>query len=480
MRVLIVGAGHSGICLGVHLGRAGIDYTILERASSLGGTWRDNIYPGAACDSPAFAYCYSFEQKTDWSRKWAPQPEILAYQEHCARKYGVLDNIRFDTEVVSARYDASLTCWSVRTANGETLTADILVSAVGQLSRPKQPDIEGLGDFHGPCFHSARWDTSAELDGKRVAVIGNAASAVQLVPAIAPKVKHLSVFQRSANWLFPKNDRVYSRWEQALYRRVTPLARLYRWWLWLMYELRYPVIRGKRFLSRRATDAAIEHLEEQVPDPQLRSQLVPDYPIAAKRVLISDDYYPALVRDNVELVTDPIDKVTRTGVITGGGREHHVDAIIMATGFDTTAFLAPMEITGTHGTLDEAWSRGAEAYLGVSVAGFPNLFLMYGPNTNLGHNSIIFMIECQTRYIMDCLGKMRARGLRSIDVRADVQARYNQQIHADLDNTVWAQIDQSWYRLGGGRITNNWPRSTPAYWWRTRRAHLGDYSVTTS
>lgn len=478
--IVIVGSGHAGLCLAIRLKQAGFDdFMILEKASRLGGTWRENTYPGAACDSPSFAYSFSFEPKTDWSRKWALQPEILAYMEHCADEYGLRPHLRCDTELAEARFDADTSRWHLRTTAGEAIEADILVSAVGQLNRPAVPAIPGLETFVGPRWHSAAWDHTVALDGKRVGVIGNAASAVQVVPAIAPRVQQLRVFQRSANWMFEKNDRVYPRWEQALYARVPAVARLYRWWLWLTYELRFPVIREQPFMTRRATRMAHELLEAQVPDPALRRRLTPEYPIGAKRLLISDDYFPALQRANVDLVCDPIDHIEPDAVVTRDGTRHAVDVLILATGFDSTSFLSPMRIVGPDGrTLEQLWPDGPEAYLGISVAGLPNFFMMYGPNTNLGHNSIIFMIECQTRYILDCLRQMRQRGLQSIDLRPDVQAQYNRALARALDATAWARIARSWYKDAGGRITNNWPHSTITYWWRTRRADLDLYRTT--
>lgn len=477
--IAIIGSGHSGLCLGMKLKEAGFrDFTILEKADRIGGTWRDNTYPGAACDSPAFTYCFSFEQKTDWSRKWAPQEEILSYMERCVDARGLRPHIRTGTEVTSARFDDEARRWRIRTRAGEELSADVLVSAVGQLSRPHVPAIPGLETFAGDLFHSARWDHGCELAGRDVAVVGNAASAVQIVPEIAPRVRRLRVFQRSANWLFPKNDRLYAAWEKALFGRVPGLARLYRWWLWLQHEIRLPVIHQQPHLTRWATRIAHEHLRAQVADPELRRALIPDYPIGGKRLLITDDYYPALQRENVELVTDPIDHLTPEALVTRSGSRHPAEVVILATGFEATRFLAPIEVAGRGGlSLAEAWRDGAEAYLGLTVAGFPNFFMMYGPNTNLGHNSILFMIECQTRYILDCLRQMDQRDLAALDLRPGRQDAYNKALRAELARTAWARVGRSWYRDERGRITQNWPGSTVRYWWRTRRADLGDYRL---
>ena len=476
-RIAILGAGFSGVCLAIQLGRAGFrDFTIFEKADRIGGTWRDNVYPGAACDSPSFAYCFSFEQKTDWTRKWAQQPEILGYLEHCVRKYGLEPHLRLGCEIVSARFDEARSLWRLTTRAGDEHEAEILVSGTGQLNRPYTPELPGLADFAGAQFHSARWDHACELDGRDVAVIGNAASAVQFVPEIAPRVRRLSLYQRSANWMFPKGDRLFSERERARFTRWPWLARLYRWWIWLSFELRWPVFRGNAFLARQTTKIAERHALASVRDPGLRRALTPDYPIGGKRILISDDYYPALERENVEVVLEPIERVTRDGIVTRDGRERRADVLILATGFESTSFLAPMRIEGAGAqSLNEAWKDGAEAYRGISVAGFPNLFLMYGPNTNLGHNSIIFMIECQTRYIVDCLRQMRARGIAAIDVRHEVMGGYNAKLARELAGTVWTQTSHSWYKNKAGRITNNWSGSTLRYWWETRRADLGDY-----
>jgi cation diffusion facilitator CzcD-associated flavoprotein CzcO len=476
-RVLIVGSGFGGLCMAIQLRRAGIDsFTILEKEGALGGTWRDNTYPGAACDSPSFLYCFSFEQKTDWSRKWAPQPEILAYIEHCARKYDLLRHVRFGTEVAEARFDAAAGVWRVRTTAGETLEAEVLVSSVGQLNRPSYPRVPGLDRFRGVSFHSARWEHQHDLHGKNVAVIGNAASAVQFVPRLQPEVKRLSVFQRSANWMIPKRDRPYGEREKRVLGRFPLLARLYRWWLWLTYEIRFPIFRQSRIMSRVLTTLAERDMRNRVADPALQRALVPDYPIGGKRILISDDYYEALGKPNVDVVTSPIDRVTEDAIVTRDGRTIPADVVILATGFETTSFLVPMRIVGTDGrVLEDVWKAGAEAYLGMTVAGFPNFFMLYGPNTNLGHNSIIFMLECQVRYVMSCIATLEERNLASLDVRPEAMAAYNAQLQAVLERTVWARTGKSWYKRADGRITNNWSGTTAAYWWRTRRVELDHY-----
>ncbi len=474
---IVIGAGFAGLCLGMRLKRAGIDsFTILEKEKSIGGTWRDNVYPGAACDIPSFHYCFSFEQRTNWSRKWAPQEEILGYINHCAKKYDLERHIRTNTEVEAARFDSERAEWVVRTKTGEELRARFLVSAVGQLNRPLVPEIPGLSEYRGTWFHSARWKN--DIAGKSVAVVGNAASAVQFIPRIAPEVRRLTVFQRSPNWMVPKLDGPYGPIARWLFARIPFFAFLYRAWLWYLAETRFGMLVGWSLLQKIATGMATRHLENQVPDPKLRQKLLPAYPIGAKRVLISDDYYPALQRDNVSLVTRPIDRIDSEGIVTDDGERHPADTIIFATGFDTTEFLVPMRIEGPTGqTLEDTWRDGAEAYLGITVAGFPNFFMMYGPNTNLGHNSILFMLECQSDYILDMVAKVVRQGAKTVNLRADVMRAYNQRVQNELGKTVWAQIAASWYKTASGRITNNWYGPTWLYWVKTRRVAWSSYDV---
>jgi cation diffusion facilitator CzcD-associated flavoprotein CzcO len=481
-RIAIIGSGFSGLCLGIQLRKAGIhSFTIYEKASALGGTWRDNTYPGAACDVPAMAYCFSFEQKSDWSRKWAPQPEILAYMEHCARKYGLLPHLRFDTEITGAEFDEEAALWRLRTSAGETIEVEVLVSGVGQLNRPAFPAIEGLARFRGPHFHSAQWDHGVPLDGRRVGVIGNAASAIQFVPEIAPRCGELVVFQRSANWMMPRMDRAYSEHEKQRFERHPWLARLVRWSIWATFELQWPVFRRNRFMAGRYEKVSTEKMREVVRDARLQQALLPEYPIGGKRILISDDYYAALNRENVELVTAGIERVEEDGVTTRDGRRIPLDVLILATGFQTTEFLAPMDLTGLRGRrLRDEWKKGARAYLGMTLSGFPNFFMMYGPNTNLGHNSIIFMIECQTRYILGCIRALRERGLAWLDLRRDVLDAFDAKMQRDLARTVWNDTDHSWYKDAAGRITNNWSGSTIRYWWDTRSVDLGAYQQVAS
>jgi len=480
-RVVIIGSGFSGIALAIRLKKAGLEsFTILERASRLGGTWRENTYPGAACDLMSFAYCYSFEQKTDWSRKWSPQPEILAYMDHCAQKYGVLDHVRFESEVTGARFDEEAGVWHVRVRGPgdqiEETEAEVLVSCVGQLHRPAFPKISGLDSFEGEWFHSAEWNHGIDLTGKRVGVVGNAASAIQFIPEIAPQVEQLTIFQRSANWIIPRGDREYTEAEKRRFSRFPWLAKLYRWFIWGRQELMFPLILGNPRVSRRFEQLARQNIADHVADPELRAALTPDYPVGGKRILIHDDYYPALARENVELETSPIDHADAEGLVTADGRRHAFDVLVFATGFETNSFLAPMAIEGLGGRiLEDEWKNGAEAYLGLSVADFPNFFMMYGPNTNLGHNSIIFMLECQANYIARCIEVLGRRKLRYLNLRRDAMRAFNQRLQERLARTAWARTGKSWYKTVEGKITNNWSGTTTSYWWHTRRPDLSVY-----
>ena len=475
--IAILGAGVSGLCMGIELKRAGIDsFTIYEKSDRVGGTWYDNSYPGAGCDVPSHLYCYSFEPNPDWTRKFSLQPEIRRYLEHCAAKYGVRDHIRFGVEMSGASFDEREGAWRLRTSAGESITANVLVSGTGQLNRPHVPELPGLQDFAGTRFHSARWNHEHDLSGENVAVVGNGASAIQFIPCIAPVVKQLTVFQRSANYVVPRFDRAFQPWEKWIFRHLPFALWLYRASIYWRLEARFFAFYRGSWLSKRLRDGALQYMESLISDPELRKKLTPDYPIGCKRILISDDYYQALVRPNVAVETSPIERITRDGIVTRDGATHPAETIVFATGFETTSFLAPMTIEGLGGRkLEETWRDGAEAYLGVGVSGFPNLFLLYGPNTNLGHNSIIFMIECQVRYALQCIQELIARDLSQLDVRREAMDRYNEQLQRDLGRTAWAADCASWYKTASGKITNNWSGFTVDYWRRTRHPDFGAF-----
>ncbi|MEU4833736.1 NAD(P)/FAD-dependent oxidoreductase [Streptosporangium sp. NPDC023615] len=476
-RIAIIGAGFGGLCMAIQLERAGIrSYTIFEKGAGVGGTWRDNTYPGAGCDIPSHLYSFSFERYSSWTRRYPGQPEILGYLEGCADSYGLRPRIRLNTEVVSAAFDEASGRWRVRTAsangdgdgdaNGdgeknEDEVFDVVVSAMGQLNRPYLPDIPGMSSFAGAAFHSARWDHSQDLTGRRVAVIGNGSSAAQFVPKVAEVAAHLDVFQRTANWVVPKPDAVFGPRMRAALHRMPLLRRAYREWLYRYGEnTLYPALAGgwSADLVRRR---ALEHLHAQVPDPELRARLTPGYPLGCKRVVIDSGFYPALTRPDVDVVTDPITRIVPEGVRTVAGLRE-ADVIVYATGFRTSEFLAPVRITGRGGRgLAEEWREGAEAYLGIAVPRFPNLFLLYGPNTNLGHNSIVFMIECQVRYIMGCLPHLAARG--PMEVRPEAMATWRRSLERAMGRMVWQAGCASWYKNEAGRVTNNWPGTASLY-----------------
>ncbi len=477
LRVLIIGAGFAGIGLAIQLKHAGIgDFLLLEKAGDLGGTWRDNRYPGAACDVPSHLYSFSFEPKTDWTRKFAPQAEIFAYQQHCADKYQLRSHIRFNREVASAAFDAEAGVWQVTCTDGEAFSAQALVSACGQLNRPLLPRIAGLERFKGEAFHSARWNADFDLNGKRVAVIGTGASAIQFIPQIAPQVAQLHVFQRSAAYVLHKPDRAYRPWEIAVMRRLPWLQTLDRGLKYIQHEARVLAFTVVPKLMKAMQLRFRLHLNRSIADPAFRQRLSPDYPMGCKRILISNDYFPALARSNVEVVGEEIEAVTESGIRTADGREREVDAIIYGTGFAATDFLAPMHITGLNGReLNAAWKEGAEAYLGISVSGFPNLFILYGPNTNLGHNSIIYMLESQFSYVLGCLQQLQQHQLRYMDLKPTVQAQFNQSLHKAIDRSIWQQGCDSWYKTASGKNTNNWPGFTFTYRHQTRRPELAHY-----
>jgi cation diffusion facilitator CzcD-associated flavoprotein CzcO len=477
--ILVVGTGFAGLGMAIRLKQAGIhDFTVLEQGAEVGGTWRDNHYPGAACDVPSHLYSFSFEPNPTWTRTFANQKEILAYLIHCADKYGVRSHIRFGTSVTASTYDDKTGMWTVETNGGETFRARVVVSGCGGLSRPGKPQIPGLESFEGAKFHSARWDHSFDLTGKRVAIIGTGASAVQIVPAIAPKVGQLFVYQRTPPWIMPKPDDPIPEKTRDLLARAPFLQKLARaGQYWPREIFAYGFTREPRIL-KLGEKIARRYLERKVKDPALRAKLTPSYKLGCKRVLPTNDYYPALQRENVELVTDGIAEVRPHGILSNDGTERAVDAIILATGFEAAEAVAPFEVRGRGGRdLGTTWKDGAEAYLGTSVAGFPNMFLLVGPNTGLGHTSMVFMIESQIAYVLDAIKTMRKQGLASVEVREDVQTRFNAELHARFPRTVWASGCVSWYQTRSGKNTTLWPGFTVEYRLRTRKFDAGSYTV---
>jgi cyclohexanone monooxygenase len=457
MHIAIVGAGPSGLCLAVKLIEAGFDeFTIIERHDGVGGTWRRNTYPGAACDVQTALYSFSFEPKVDWSRPYASQPEILDYMEMVADKYAVLPHCRFGVEVTGADWDDRSGCWHVALSTGESLRAEVLVSAIGMFNDLAWPDIPGLDGFAGTTFHSADWNWDHDLHGETVAVIGSAASAVQFVPEIVKTAGMVHLFQRTANWVLPKMDTPYTAEEMEAFR-TDPAV---------MAKLRQEVfdrIEGTVTFSDPEMVARSQALGQAaidvVEDPETRRKLVPDHPWGCKRPLMSNDFYPAFNRPNLELVTEQIVRVEPGAVVTSDGRVRKVDTIILATGFEATRYTSAIEVVGRDGVrLEDAWKGGAAAYLGVTTAGFPNMFMLYGPNTNNG--SILTMIEAQVGHILDHLHRLTELGAAWVDVRPEVMAAYNQEIQAAIDGvTVWGAGCNGYYRTPEGRVVTQWPHT---------------------
>jgi cation diffusion facilitator CzcD-associated flavoprotein CzcO len=476
VRVAIVGAGFSGIAMAIALRREGIeDFTLFERAPDLGGVWHHNTYPGAACDVPSYLYSYSYEQRRDWSQPCSPQAEILDYLRETARKHGVIDRVRTGTEVERAEFDERAARWTLHTNVGERHEADALVLACGQLSRPRWPSIPGMAEFGGHSFHSAEWDHGYDLAGKRVAVVGTGASAVQFVPPVAEEAAHVDVYQRSAPWVLPRDNSEYPPALRRLIERVPGLQALRRYGIWAFMELFVAGLTKVPPLGWLLRMWSTAFMRSQLKDPDVRRRAWPDYPFGCKRILFSSDYLPALQRPDVELVTDAIARITPSGVVTADGRERPADCLVYGTGFRSGDFVMPMRVAGLGGrTLDEAWAAGAEAHLGIAVSGFPGMFVLYGPNTNLGVGSIIVMIEAQVRYAIDAIRHSRRSGA-ALHVRPEVQAGSSRRVQERLRGSVWASC-RNWYRdAGTGRVVNNWPGFMVEYVRATRAVRPEEY-----
>jgi cation diffusion facilitator CzcD-associated flavoprotein CzcO len=462
--VLIIGSGFAGLAMAYRLKESGRDdFLMIERADSVGGTWRDNDYPGCGCDVQSHLYSFSFAPNPEWSRMFAPQGEIRDYLERCATDFGVRPHLRFGATATGASYDEQAGLWEVEVNGSETITARIVVSGMGGLSNPSIPELEGLETFRGPSFHSAEWDHSQDLRGKRVAVVGTGASAIQFVPQIAPEVKELYLFQRTPPWIIPKRDRGIGGAERALYRRLPGLQRAYRRFIYWALESRVVAFTYQPRIMQAVQRLVRLNIRRQISDPELRRNVTPDYTIGCKRVLISNDYYPALDRDNVDVVTDGIERVTERGVVTADGVEREVDVIIHGTGFHVQDMISGVSIRGRGGAdLEGVWDkRGMQAHRGTALAGFPNLFFLLGPNTGLGHTSIIYMIEAQVHYVMQALRTIDEQGAWSAEPTAEAQAEFNEEVQNTLDGAVWSAGGcRSWYLDANGRNTTLWPDFT--------------------
>jgi cyclohexanone monooxygenase len=481
---LIVGSGFAGLCAAIKLTEDGeTDFVVIEKADDVGGTWRDNTYPGACCDVPSQLYSFSFARNPEWSSSYSPQPEIWTYLQQVADEYAVRDKIAFDTELERATWDDEAQVWRCRTSSGDVV-ARTLVTGTGGLSEPRLPDIEGIDTFEGSLFHSARWDHAVDLAGKRVAVIGTGASAIQIVPEVQQVAAHLDVYQRTAPWVIPRNDRRYPRVERLALRHLPALAKLYRTGIYWAHEGYVPAFTWQPRRGAPAQKAATINIHKAIKDLELRAKVTPTFQLGCKRVLRSNTYYPALAAENVDVVTDPIARITPTGIVTGdgpcGGREHPVDVIVVATGFWTTELPITERVVGRDGrTLAEEWSAaGMSAYKGTTVHGFPNLFMMTGPNTGQSHTSVVFTIESQVAYLRDALRTMRERGYAALEPRAEPQRRWNSNVQRRMRHTVWNTGGcSSWYLDTHGRNTVLWPKSTFTFRRKLARFDLDAYDV---
>ncbi|MFC9433664.1 flavin-containing monooxygenase [Nocardia sp. NPDC057030] len=469
--VLIVGTGLAGVGMAIKLLESGErNFVVLEKADGVGGVWRDNTYPGCACDIMSMMYSYSFAPNTDWTRMYAEQPEILDYIRRVVKDYELEPYIRFQSEAVSYEFDDGSDRWVVRTADGEEYRPRAVIAAHGALHQPHIPEFKGREKFTGPVFHSARWDHSVDLTGKRVAVIGTGASGIQLVPHIADAAAHVEVYQRNPHWVLPKMDRPVTGVEQRLFKLFPGAMKVYRnaaFWLHEAPVYGYFHPRWNFLLKRMA----LHHLKKQVPDPELRAKLTPTYTFGCKRILFSGDFFPSLARPDVDLVTAGIEEFTETGIRTADGELHEADVVVLGTGFSTDNRCATEHIVGRDGlTIQDAWRDGMQAYLGMTVAGFPNFFMIMGPNSGGGAQSILFLIESQVRYIVKCLQLMDDRGSTRLEVHDTVQRDFNDWLHSKLDRSVWVSGGcHSWFLDHTGRNRQSWPGTGTSYWRATRR-----------
>jgi cyclohexanone monooxygenase len=471
LSVGIIGAGPGGLALGIMLARAGFDdFTIFDREDDVGGTWRINTYPGLACDVKSHLYSYSFDLNANWSRLWSGQPEILAYFQRCADDYGLRPHLRLRTEIRSAQWDAETQRWFLSTADGEQHEFNIVVSAVGLFTRPLDPDLVEEEPFTGTVMHSSRWDHSIPLQGKRIAVLGTGSTASQLIPELAKVADRVYSVQRSPTWILPKPDRHYTRRERWIFAHVPFAKKLYRTRLWLRSESNISVIEHGSEKTLAFTGIALNLLEKAIADKELRRKLTPEHPMGCKRLVFSSDYLPALTRPNVEVVDSAARYLRARSLVTEDGTELDVDLVVCATGYAAADYLGELDVSGEHAiTLREAWHDGAHAYLGMAVPGFPNFFMLYGPNTNVGSNSVIFMLEAQAHYIVRALKHLRRNNKRYIAVRPSASAAFVAKIDRWMVGTVWTTQCSNYFRAPNGRVVTQWPRSARTFWGMTRR-----------
>lgn len=462
METVIIGSGFAGLGAGVELlSRGRRSFVILEQADRAGGVWRDNVYPGCACDVRVHLYSFSFFPNPDWSHRYARQGELLAYLERVIDTFGLAAHLRFGRRVVEARWHETDARWVVRCENGETYRARFLIAGLGGLSRPALPALPGLEAFKGPAFHSARWDHAVALEGKRVGVIGTGASAIQFVPKLVEVAKQVHVFQRTPPWIIPRRDAPIAGWVRSLFRAAPFVQRALRWLLYWLHEVRVPAFTRATWLMRFARRLALEHLARQVPDAALRQKLTPDYAMGCKRILISDDFYPAVARPNCDVVSGEIARVVERGVETADGVTHECDVLVFGTGFQVTDVVGSLELVGAGGRrLADVWRGGARAWFGTAVHGFPNLFLLTGPNTGLGHSSMVFMIEAQLAFVGKTIDIVTNTGARWWEVRRDAEVDFNEALAPRLRRTIWLSGCRSWYLDERGQNVTLWPGFT--------------------
>jgi cation diffusion facilitator CzcD-associated flavoprotein CzcO len=474
LEVCVIGAGMSGLLMGIRLKQAGVErFRIHEKASSLGGTWRENTYPGLTCDVPSFFYSYSFEPNLDWSRRFSPGPEILAYFQGVAEKYGLLPHIRFDSKITDARWERGR--WSIATGHGERTAADVLITATGALHQWRHPDIDGLEKFEGAMFHSAAWDQDVPLEGKRIGVVGNGSSGVQMMAPLSEVASHLTLFQRTAQWIAPVGNHVYTEAEKRRVHRFPFLARLTRFYYQQMFEAfsAAVVVPGRR---RRAIARSCRQHLASVKDPELRRKLTPDYEPMCKRLILSRDFYPTLMKEHVEVVTEGIDHVEARGVVTKDGRLHELDVLVLATGFDTHAW-GVENVEGESGrSLKEAWAEGTRAYRSVAVPGFPNFFMLIGPNSPIGNISLIDVAEVQAAYILRCLRLLRTGRVEALAPKPEATRAFHARLLEAMKDTVWVTGCSSWY-LDADGVPNTWPWTARRFHREMRRPKLADFEL---
>ncbi|MCV7239506.1 flavin-containing monooxygenase [Mycolicibacterium celeriflavum] len=476
MTIGIIGAGPGGLALGIFLRKAGFrDFTIFDREDGVGGTWRINTYPGLACDVKSHLYSYSFDLNADWSRLWSGQREILEYFERCAQRYELAPNLELNTEITSAHWVDDT--WQLTTATGEQYTFDVVVSAVGLFTRPVMPNLIEEEPFTGTVMHTARWDHSVDLTGKRVAVLGTGSTAAQLVPEVAKVAEKVYSVQRSSTWILPKPDRPYTDREKWVFRHIPLAKKIYRTRLWLRSESNISVIEHGSDKTQEFKGSALKVLEATVADDELRRKLTPDHPFGCKRLVFANDYLQTLTRPHVEVIASPARALRANTLVTEDGTELDVDAVLCATGYAAADYLGQIEVVGENGTtLRETWSDGAFAYLGMTVPGFPNFFMLYGPNTNVGSNSVIFMLEAQAHYIVRALKYLRRKGKSYVAVRPRAMAAFLADIDRAMAGTVWLTRCSNYFRAANGRVVTQWPRSARAFWAMTRRFKASDYT----